>query len=50
LKSALADPDGIVAATGMYLGVPVISRDGWIRSVIGEDNLNAGSRIDKALC
>jgi PIN domain nuclease of toxin-antitoxin system len=25
-------PDRIVAATGMYLGVPVISRDGRIRS------------------
>jgi len=25
-------PDRIVAATGMYFGVPVISRDGRIRS------------------
>jgi PIN domain nuclease of toxin-antitoxin system len=36
LKVARADvpdmPDRIVAATGMYFGVPVISRDGRIRS------------------
>jgi len=33
LKVSRADvPDRIVAATGMYFGVPVISRDGRIRS------------------